>query len=555
MDVQLRYQIIALSLLLGACTSLPTPEYVSASCPQLNGKLVPASQIGLPSGGARITSATVVSATASAPQHCRVLGQIASIDPSAKPIEFQINLPVQWNSKALQYGGGGFNGSLVTGMTALRDAAPTDALPLARGYATFGTDSGHKVTDYPSGEPGAFALNDEMLENFAFASYKKVKDVAVSTMKLLYGKGPSKVYYFGGSEGGREGLAMAQRFPADVDGVVSVVPVVNWTGLFHAFVRNQQPLLSGGIHPSKAALIAKATNTACDALDGLVDGIVNNYQACQSKVDLKALRCPEGSEAGLHCLSDNELSVLKLLHTPTTFPFSLANEITTYPAWWYGHEDSLDGPTAQSFVRWVSGRATPAVPPDAASTSTHWLYGSNWIRYAVMRDALADVGWYDPAAFQQRVQHTSALMDATNPDLRPFFARGGKLILRENGADRAQSPQMGIEYFRAMTDAVGPANAEASARLYVSPASTHTGTAQSVTTKAAVPTMVDLLDVLDAWVSQGKTPPDSLVQTSHAAQAPFAVQASRPMCRFPAYPHFLGGQTHLAASYACRKAE
>jgi pimeloyl-ACP methyl ester carboxylesterase len=440
-------------------------------------------------------------------------------------------------------------------LTPLRDAAPTDALPLARGYVTFGTDSGHKVSDYPAGEPGAFAMNDEMLENFAYASYKKVKDVAVSTMRSLYGSKPTKVYYFGGSEGGREGLAMAQRFPADFDGVVSVVPVVNWTGLFHAFVRNQQPLLNGGFSAAKVPLIAKATNDACDGLDGLLDGVVNNYQACQGKVNLKSLRCPEGADAGLHCLSDKELTVLDLLHTPTTFPFPLANGLTSYPAWWYGHEDSLDGPSVPSFVRWVSGRAAPAVPPDAASTSTHWLYGSSWIRYAILRDALGDVGWYDPTAHQQRIQQTSALMDASDPDLRAFFSRGGKLIIRENAGDRAQSPQMGIDYFSAMVSAVGQANAQASARLYVSPASTHSGNAQSLTTKASVPTMADLLDVLDAWATQGKVPPDSIVQTSHAGQAPFAVQASRPMCRFPAYPHYVGGPTQIAASYVCRRAE
>jgi pimeloyl-ACP methyl ester carboxylesterase len=555
MDVQLRYQIIALTCVLGACASLPTPEQFSTSCPQLTGKLLAANEIALPSRGARIVSATLMPASSSAPLHCKVLGQVTSIDPAAKPIEFQVNLPAQWNSKALQYGGGGFNGTLVSGMTPLRDAAPTDALPIARGYVTYGTDSGHKVTDYPAGEPGAFALNDEMLENFAYASYKKVKDVAVSVMTSLYGKRPSKVYYVGGSEGGREGLAMAQRFPADLDGVISVVPVVNWSGLFHAFVRNQQPLLSGGFNPAKVALVAKATNAACDALDGLVDGVVNNYQACQGKVNLSALRCPEGADSGAHCLSDTDLNLLQLLHSPTTFPFALANGLTSYPAWWYGHEDSLDGPTAPSFVRWVSGRATPGVPPDAATTSTHWLYGSSWIRYAILRDALGDVAWYDPAAHQERVQRTSALMDATNPDLKPFFARGGKLILRENAGDRAQSPQMGIEYFGAMEAAVGKAQAEASARLYVSPASTHTGNAQSVTTRAAVPTMADLLDLLDAWVSQGKAPPDAIVQTSHAGQAPFAVQASRPMCRFPAYPHYVGGQTNLASSYSCRVAQ
>ena len=181
----------------------------------------------------------------------------------------------------------------------MRDAAPDDALPIARGYATFGADSGHQAATSPPGEPGAFALNDEMLENFAFASYKKVRDVAVELMRTFYGRPPVRLYYFGGSEGGREGLTMAQRFPADYDGIVSVAPVINWTGLFHAFVRNQTPQFSDWLDATKAPLIAKAVSDACDALDGLVDGVVNNYLACQERVNLQVLRCPGGRDAGV----------------------------------------------------------------------------------------------------------------------------------------------------------------------------------------------------------------------------------------------------------------
>jgi pimeloyl-ACP methyl ester carboxylesterase len=544
---------IVLSAGLASCSTVRAPEQLASACPDLAGKQVSHTQIGLRSGDARFDSAQLVPSTASIPAHCKVNGHIAPIDPAAKAIGFQINLPLQWNSKALQYGGGGFNGTLVTGVAPLRDAAPTDPLPIARGYTTFGTDSGHKVTDYPRSEPGAFALNDEMLENFAFASYKKVRDVAQEAMRAFYGRTANAVYYFGGSEGGREGLAMAQKFPADYQGVVSVVPVINWTGLFHAFIANQTPQFGDWLDATKVPLIAKATSDACDALDGLVDGVVNNYQACQARVKLEVLRCPNGSDAGAHCLSDSELGVMRLLHTPYRFPFPLANGITTYPAWYFGHEDSLDGPSAMSFVRWVSGNAAPTVPPNASTASTHWLYGSNWIRYAIARDANFDVRTYKPEAFAARVQATSAMMDFTNPDLSAFFAHGGKLIIRENAADRAQSPAMGFEYYKAMVARMGQAAVDNSARLYVSPASTHTGNARSVLNQTAVPTMADLLDILDRWATAGATPPDAVIQTRHAAQAPFAVQASRPMCRYPAYPHYTGGDTLLASSFACRQ--
>ncbi|BEP64803.1 tannase/feruloyl esterase family alpha/beta hydrolase (plasmid) [Variovorax sp. V213] len=486
------------------------------------------------------------------PQFCKVSGTIASRDPAAQAIHFQLNLPTRWNGKALQYGGGGFNGVLVTGLTPLRDAAPDDPLPIARGYATFGQDSGHQASAFPAGEPGAFALNDEMLENFAFASYKKVKDAAVDIMRAYYARQPQRMYYFGGSEGGREGLTMAQRFPADYDGIVSVVPVINWTGLFHAFVRNQVPQHEDWLQAEKTALIAKATADACDALDGLADGVVNNYMGCQARVDLQPLRCPGGGDAGVHCLSDAELRLMRGIHSPYVFPFPIANGLTAYPPWLYGHEDSLDGPSALNMVRWVSGTAAPAAPPDAARNATQWIYGSNWIRYAIARDRNHDVRGYRPEDFRDRVQKTSALMDATNPDLSAFFARGGKLILRENAADRAQSALMGIQYHEAVVARLGAAAAERSVRLYVSPGSTHSGNSRAVAGGPAVPTMVDLLDPLDRWVNAGDPPANALVQVVKAPLPPFAAQASRPMCRHPGYPHYIGGDRAQASSYQCR---
>ena len=550
------------TLLLPGCAGTPTPEQLGTACAGLASRTVPASAIGLPSGAAAVKTAVLVKAvpgavngaayTPALPEHCRVTGEIAARSASAQPIRFQLNLPTQWNGKALQYGGGGFNGVLINGLAPLRDAAPGDPLPLARGYATFGTDSGHQAAASPPSDPGAFAQDDEMLENFAFASYKKVRDVAVTLARDFYGRAPQRLYYFGGSEGGREGLTMAQRFPADYDGIVSVVPVINWTGLFHAFVRSSVPQFDDWLDAPKVALIAKATNDACDALDGLADGVVNHYLGCQPRVNLRMLRCPDGRDAGPQCLSDRELAVMAGLHARTEFPFALANGLTHYPPWLYGHEDSLDGPQAPSLQRWVTGSAVPTVPPAAATAGTHWLYGSNWIRHAVVRDATFEVRGYRPEAFRERVQQTSALMDSTNPDLSAFFARGGKLIVRENAADRAQSPLMGIEYHQAVVAKLGAAAVERSMRLYVSPSSTHTGNARTVTDRRPIPTMADLLDPLDRWVSEGQAPPDAIVQTVRDALPPFAVQASRPMCRYPAYPHYTGGDARLAASYACR---
>src|SRR3982750_2132238 len=140
-----------------------------------------------PTPAARISPAT--------PQFCRVLGHIEPSNPKAPPIRFQLNLPLQWNGRTVQYGGGGFNGVLISGL-ALPAASPFDvASPLAKGFATYGTDSGHEAR--PGEPPQSFAANDEAFVNFAHASYKKVRDAAVMLIERAYGARPEKMYYVG----------------------------------------------------------------------------------------------------------------------------------------------------------------------------------------------------------------------------------------------------------------------------------------------------------------------------------------------------------------------
>ena len=544
----------------------PTPpsaaEALKSACPGLAGATVPASAIGLPSGAATVDSAIVVAAvdqavsgntvTPATPDHCRVLGSIAPVDAQAQRIHFQLNLPIAWNQKAVQYGGGGYNGTLVTGLAPLRDAAPGDLLPLMRGYATLGTDSGHQAASYAPDRIAEFGLNDEMLENYGFASYKKARDVAVSLIRSYYGDVPQRLYYFGGSEGGREGLTMAQRFPSDYDGIVSVVPVVQLSMLFQSYLPRQLPQMNGGwLSPAKVSAFARFVSDACDELDGLADGVVNNYLACPGRIDLQALRCPDGADIGDQCLSDPQLDTLRAVHAPFTLQFPMANGLMSYPQSLFGNETTPDTVNA-TMTRWVTGTAPPTLPIDTGTAAQQWLYGVNFVRFFVARDAAFDVRQYDPANFRTRLEQVSALIDSSNPDLSAFFARGGKLILRENMGDLAQSPLAGINYFQSVVDRLGQQVVDGSARLYISPASNHSGPAASVTDGTLVPTAVDLLDPLDTWVSSGQPPAETLVQTRKATVPPFAIEASRPMCRYPGYPHYVGGDVRVSASYECR---
>ena len=192
-----------------ATLQAPTQLSVSDKAPTPAGRIVPAN-----------------------PAFCKLLGHIDSVDPKAPPIKFEVNLPVEWNGRALQYGGGGFNGVLISGL-GLPPAYPFDkASPLALGFVTAGTDSGHEQK--PGEPPQLFALNDEAFENFSHKAYKKVRDAARALTVRAYGKPPAKTYFMGSSEGGREALTMAQRYPDDFDGIFARVPVINWVGLQHA---------------------------------------------------------------------------------------------------------------------------------------------------------------------------------------------------------------------------------------------------------------------------------------------------------------------------------
>ena len=548
-------------LVLAACTTSAPATAPTAAAPEAQGSAacaalmrpIDAALIGLPSSGATITSAALMSAsdfktgpfqlavTPALPQFCKVLGRIEPVDPASPPIEFEVNLPIQWNGRALQYGGGGFNGTLVTGLGVTAAERLDQPGPLARGYLTVGTDSGHQTA--PGGSLQAFALDQEALVNFAYASYKKVHDVAVELARRRFGRAPDRYYFMGLSEGGREGLVMAQRFPSDVDGVVSRVPVINWTGLQHAGWRNGLALRGEGwLPPAKVKLVADAVRNACDAADGLRDGFVADAASCRERFDITRLRCPAGVDAA-NCLTDAQALAVVTLQSPYRFDFDLANGVRSYPGYGLSGEDAPGRYPAGGWSGWWSGSAAPQIPP-TADNGRAWLYGSGAIQYFFARDPKADLLRYRPDDFRDRVREVSQLMDATDPNLSAFAARGGKLIMMENMSDYAQSPFAGIEYFNNVIGTMGRPAVDSFARLYLVPGADHIG--------EGAPGNVDMLDVLSAWVEQGKAPgPLEVVMQERVP--PFAVTRSLPLCRWPAHPHYSGrGDPSKAANFGCR---
>lgn len=474
------------------------------------------------------------------PVFCKVLGHIEPVDPKAPPVKFQVNLPVEWNGRSVQYGGGGFNGVLITGL-GLPPAYPFDKpSPLARGFVTYGTDSGHESK--PGEPPQLFALNDEAFENFAHRAYKKVRDATVVLIQRAYGKKPDKMYFMGSSEGGREGLTMAQRYPDDFDGIFARVPVINWVGLQHAGTRSGLVTMGEGwINPAQVKLVGDAVRAACDKADGSDDALVQDPVACKAAFKVETLRCADG-KSGDQCLNEAQIKAVNTLHATYKFPFTLANGLDDYPGWGVSGEDTpAIGPTG-GWMAWWLGTAPPAQPP-AANNGIAWIYGAGGIQYVFARDPKLDVTTYKVEDHKARLLEVSNLMDSTDPDLGRFRAHGGRLIMLEHMADYAQSPYAGIRYFESVERKLGKAETAEFARLYTAPGVDHVG--------SGAPANVDMLSALVDWVEKGTAPGD-LEVTEQKVEAPsFAVMRAMPLCRWPAWPHYKQGPMTAAASFTC----
>jgi Tannase and feruloyl esterase len=530
-----------------------SPASAAMNCADLANLKIPASDIGLPSGGATVTSVEIATVPAdplnpgSTRDYCKVLGAVAPVDPDAPPVNFEVNLPGDWNGKAVQYGGGGSNGVLITGLAPLRDARRDTPVPVARGFATWGTDSGHDNRKLP--HPRAFALNDEALVNMAYAAYKKTHDVGVRIARAFYDRAPARTYFYGGSEGGREALMMAQRFPADFDGILSAVPVSNYTGANLMRAKLAQLQRDGGwIGPAKVKLIENAVNVACDKLDGLEDGVVGAYDKCLSVFDVGALRCSNGADAGDTCLSDKQIDADRLVHRPYPYPFAMKNGVTAFPGWTYGSEVQAGG-----LVDTITGKEPPRFPvTDQKTQSIAWVNADGFVRYFFARDPGFDPFQFSPEKFSGRIREISDLFDTTDPDLSAFQARGGKLILKGNGADYQRSVLQEVDYYKSVVGKMGQDRADQFIRFYVTPGVNHGGNGVMKDGKA-VPAKVDFLGILDAWADLGKAP-DTLVQVNQQEQAPFKTIASRPLCRYPLSPRYDGdGDPMQAESFSCAK--
>jgi hypothetical protein len=292
-------------------------------CLALNGLKVSPTAIGLPTNGATVVSASLVASNDAGNangEFCKVLGGIHAVDPTAPDIKFEVNLPTRWNNRLLQMGGGGFDGVLVTGLGGSSNQIPTSPSPLALGYVTVGSDSGHETA---GGFDGRFALNAEAFANYGRLQIKKTHDLALALIQKRYGSSPKHSYFIGGSQGGHEALMAALFYPSDYDGIVAHYPAYDLTLMHLAAAYRARALYRSPetwISPDRMNTITTAVYGACDGLDGLIDGIISNIAGCNRVLTVDTLRmrlrCPDGRDTGANCLSDGQLVTVETFNTP-----------------------------------------------------------------------------------------------------------------------------------------------------------------------------------------------------------------------------------------------
>jgi pimeloyl-ACP methyl ester carboxylesterase len=409
------------------------------ACTELQGLKIPAAQIGLATSGAEVRSAKLVAAEAAdnkLGEYCLVKGAIAPVDLSAPVIEFEVNLPTKWNLKALQMGGGGYDGTLVTGLGPEGLQLPGTELPLKQGYVTLGSDGGHKGG---RGFDGTFALNEEALANYGKQSVKKTHDAAVAVIKARFDRTPKRFYFIGNSQGGHEALDAAARYPGDYDGVIANYPAYNVMMLHLGSLNVGKAVYGSGgagwMNAQKVKLLTDAAVAACDELDGAKDGIISNVAACNVRYTIDTvraqLRCKDGADSGDSCLSDAQIEAVRKIASAYRPGFVIAGA-EEFPRW-----AILEG--SRLSIANLGKSPLPANPPGQGDAILY-MAGSATSRFAVTKDPSLNALTFDPVQWKARIQQLGAILDVTDVDLTPFRSKGGKIILVHGTEDEFITP-------------------------------------------------------------------------------------------------------------------
>jgi hypothetical protein len=461
------------------------------------------------------------------PAFCRVAGMIKPSPDS--DIELEVWMPsAGWNGKFEGIGNGGYAGSIGYGAM---------AAAVQHGYATASTDTGHHAgtTD------AVWALgHPEKVTDFGYRAIHETAEKAKAIIHDFYGEAPKRSYFSSCSNGGRQALMEAQRYPADYDGIVAGAPAYNWTHLLSAGLYDMTALLNDQasyIPANKLPAIEAANLEACDALDGVKDGVIEDPSMCHP--NLKKLLCA-GADSDT-CLTAPQLSALEKIYGG----LKGAKGEQVFPGYSPGGENGGGG-----WGGWITGAAR--------EKSLQFAFGTNFFRNMVYSDANWDYHTFNPDRDLKVADDSlSRSLNATSPDLKKFKDRGGKLIMYHGWSDAAIPPMSSVIYYQNVVAKMGAKDSAQFVRLFMVPGMQHCsgGPGPNSFGQGAVTggdPMHDVDAAIQRWVEQG-TAPEQIIATKYKGMSPTSgVARTRPLCKYPQVAKYNGsGSTDDAANFSC----
>ncbi len=532
--------------LLPACVSPTLPASSSASTAAPADPTCTTAAVAFALPGVRITDAEAVAAGAMRPPnisagpllaaHCRIAGRMnerMGVGGRAFHIGFEMRLPAQWNGRLLYQGGGGNDG-------VVRPAVGPQAAPgyaLNRGFAVVTTDAGHQ------GPEGNFGLDPVARVDNAYNAHDKVALTAKEIVRRHYAKPAERSYFIGCSGGGRQGMMFTQRFPQHFDGVIAIAPAMRvskgatiaaaWdTQVFAAIAPNDadgKAVLSRAFSDADLGLVRKGILDACDAADGIADGVVSNPAAC--RFDPHGLACASERDKTPSCLAPSQAGALR---KAIAGPVDGSGRALYFPWPW----DAGIGHAQNDWRAWKLGSSTTAAP-----NSRHVLLMQDALQgyFVTPPDRALTVFNFNFDRDPPRMEAHSWMFDtADDVELAGYRARGGKLLFAHGMADPIFSPLEMVDYLQRLNARHGAATNDF-ARLFLIPGMGHCQ-------GGAGTDSWDGLGALVEWVEKGQAP-----QRIVAGGSAVFPGRTRPLCPYPQYAHYNGsGNAEDAANFSCR---
>jgi feruloyl esterase len=434
------------------------------------------------------------------------------LSPAAgSDIRVEVWLPAAWNRKLYGIGGAGFDGSLNPGGGRLLAKA------VGEGYAAVATDAGHKQTDPPSLKLWAHGQPERVVD-FGHRANHLGAVAARQLIAAYYGGPPSHAYFLGCSNGGRDGLMEASRYPEDYDGVVAGAPARRYVEVVTQMIVYSQIAHGpgGAALESKLNLVNEAILRKCDALDGVNDGVIENPRDCH--FDPAELQC-KGGEAAT-CLTADEVAAYRKIHAgPRLRDGEL---VIAGPS--IGAEDVPDNWNA-----WITG-------------PTNAIAGQEFYGWIVHDDPTWKVqGFQLDRDYAVARSRTDPIIDAESSDLRAFAAHGGKLIIYQGWGDPAITPEDTLRYYEAVRRRLGPKAAE-HVRLFMVPGMGHCASGPGATS-------FDMQPALERWVEHDHAPDRIVAVKPGDGASPL----THPLCAWPQTARYAGsGSTRDAVNFRCK---